>query len=484
MLQDKDLLSLQNVRDLVTLAQKAQKKYATCEQSQMDALVQAISVKLSEHAQELAKMAVEDTGFGRVEDKIIKNLFASITVYEHMKNQKLVGIIDEDPVKKVISVGVPVGVIAALIPSTNPTSTTIYKALISLKSGNAVIFSPHPSALRCILRTVELIQTVITKEGFSADLVSCLSIPTIQATSELMKKTQLILATGGPDMVRSAYSSGTPALGVGPGNVPAFIERTADISHAVKCIIDSKTFDNGTICASEQMIITEECIASQVEQEFKKHGGYFLNQEEQAKFEAIILGPTRKLNPKIVGKTALDLAKMAGVSVPANTQIIIGRTLGVGKDHPFSVEKLSPLLGYYVEKNWQDACSRSIEILEFEGIGHSLVIHTTNESIIKEFALKIPVSRLLINTPSALGGIGATTSIAPSLTLGCGAVGGSAISANVEAKHLINVRKASYGLLEKEELTFDTNFSPRSQSIADIDIEKITRIVIEQLNKK
>ncbi|MGL5721130.1 MAG: acetaldehyde dehydrogenase (acetylating) [Brevinema sp.] len=484
MLQDKDLLSLQNVRDLVRVAEKAQKEYATFDQSQMDRVVKAISVKLSQHAEELAKMAVEDTGFGRWEDKVVKNLFASVTVYDYIKDQKLIGILEEDKVNKTLSVGVPVGVVAALIPSTNPTSTTIYKALISLKAGNAVIFSPHPSALRCISKTVELIREVISKEGFCPDLVSCLSIPTIEGTAELMKRSRLILATGGPDMVRAAYSSGTPALGVGPGNVPAFIERSANISHAVKCIIDSKTFDNGTICASEQMIVTEECIASKVEEEFKRQGGYFLNEDEQKKMEAIILGPTRRLNAKIVGRSAQDLAKMAGISIPSTAKVLIGRTHGVGKDHPFSVEKLSPLLGYYIEKDWEAACLRCIEILEFEGIGHSLAIHTSNEDVIKEFALRKPVSRLLINTPSALGGVGATTGIAPALTLGCGAVGGSSISENVEAKHLTNIRKASYGLLEREELTFNTPRQIPTTDVSSIDIEKITKIVIEQLNKR
>lgn len=490
MLQDKDLLSIQNVRDLVSCGKKAQQSYQTLSQEQMDTVVTAVAMHLRKYAEELAQMAVDETGFGRYEDKIIKNLFASVSVYEFIKDQRIVGILDDDKINKVISVGVPVGVVSGLIPSTNPTSTAIYKSLLALKSGNAVVLSPHPSALKCITRTVELIKQAIQQTGQNPDLVSVISIPTLQATAELMKISDLILATGGPDMVKAAYSSGTPALGVGPGNVPAFIERTADIAHAVNCIMTSKTFDNGTICASEQMVVTEQCIADQVEAEFKKQGGYFLNTDEQAKVEKIILGPTRKLNAKIVGKTAQTLAQMAGISIPSDARVLIGRTNGVGKDHPFSVEKLSPLLGYYVEQNWEDACERCIEILKFEGIGHSLSIHTKNEVIVKEFALRKPVSRLLVNTPSTHGGIGATTNIAPAFTLGCGSVGGSAISDNVEPKHLVNIRRAAYGVLTPQDLAHSLNVPVQkttkktTSNNQNIDIEQITKLVIEKLNNR
>ncbi|MGL4677245.1 MAG: acetaldehyde dehydrogenase (acetylating) [Brevinema sp.] len=489
-LQDRDLLSIQNVRDLIRKAQKAQATYSLLNQEKIDEIVGHMAQSLTKHANTLASMAVDETGFGKQEDKVIKNLLASVGVYEYIKNQRVVGILHDCPTTKVISVGVPVGVVSGLVPSTNPTSTTIYKAMIALKSGNAIIFSPHPSALKCITHTVELIKKAIQEKGQCPDLVSVLEIPTIDATSELMKLSNLILATGGPAMVKSAYSSGTPALGVGPGNVPAFIERTADIEHAVRCIISSKTFDNGTVCASEQMVITESCIVDQVEAEFKKQGGYFLSPEEQEKIEQIIFTPTKSLNSKIVGKSAETLAEMAGVTVPKSTKVILGRTQGVGKEHPFSAEKLCPLLGFYVEQNWENACERCIEILKFEGIGHSLAIHTKNEIIVKEFALRKPVSRLLINTPSSQGGVGATTGLPPAFTLGCGSVGGSSISDNVEPKHLTNIRRAAYGIIEPQDLHFNVPqenqvaYESKSNHSTNIDIEKITKMVIEQLNKR
>ncbi|MGL4367821.1 MAG: acetaldehyde dehydrogenase (acetylating) [Brevinemataceae bacterium] len=484
MLQDKDLLSIQNARDLVNKAQIAQQEYKLLSQEQIDNVIKNISFKLRNYAEELARMAVDETGFGKYEDKIIKNLFASVTIFEYIQNQKIVGILDDDKDNKVISIGVPVGVISGLVPSTNPTSTAIYKSLIALKSGNAIVLSPHPSALKCITRTVELIKQAIFESGQNPDLVSVLAIPTLQSTTEIMKISNLILATGGPDMVKAAYSSGTPALGVGPGNVPAFIEKTADIAHAVKCIITSKTFDNGTVCASEQMIVVEKSIADKVEAELKKHNAYFLNPDEQKKVESIILTPTKRLNAKIVGQTAQKIAQMAGISVPSNIKVLVGRCSGVGKDHPFSVEKLSPLLGFYVEQDWESACAKCIEILTFEGMGHSLAIHTKNENIVKEFALCQPVSRILINTPSTHGGIGATTNIAPALTLGCGSVGGSSISDNIEPKHLINIRRAAYGVLEPEQLTFDQRHTSSviNEQSHTIDIEKITKLVIEKLN--
>lgn len=484
-LEDKDLLSLQNVRDNIRDALKAQTDYSLLPQEKMDEVVMHVAKTLSMHAEELALMAVEETGFGLFQDKIIKNLIASVHVYEYIKDQRVVGILEECSDKKIMRVGVPVGIVAGLVPSTNPTSTTIYKALLALKSGNAIIFSPHPAALKCITRTVELIREVLSDIGQCSNLVSVLSIPTIEATSELMKLSNLILATGGPAMVKAAYSSGTPALGVGPGNVPAFIERTADIEHAVKCIMTSKTFDNGTICASEQMVITESCIAREVEEEFRKQGAYFLTEEEQLKVEKIILKQNGALNVKIVGQSTHTIAAMAGITIPSGARVLIGMAKGVGKNHPFSVEKLSPLLGFYVENGWEEACERCIEILKFEGIGHSLSIHTKNDTVVREFALRKPVSRLLVNTPSTHGGVGATTGLAPALTLGCGSVGGSSISDNIEPKHLVNIRYVAYGIIEASDLKFDVPQVSNKKDVNlddNIDIEKIAKLVIERLN--
>ena len=453
---DRDLASIQEARDLIKKALIAQKIYNELDQTKIDETVKYIAEKIYENAEELANMAVDETRFGNVADKIFKNQFASKTVYDYIKDMKTHGIINIDEEKKVWEIGVAVGVIVGLIPSTNPTSTVIYKALISLKSGNAIVFSPHPSALLCITKTLELIREYLKDLSLPVDLVSVLSMPTIEATNELMKSKDiaLILATGGKAMVKAAYSSGNPALGVGPGDVPAFIERSANIEQAVSMIIASKTFDNGVICASEQAVIVEEVISDKVIEEFKKQKCYFLGENEKKLLEKIMVNANGFLNSKIVGKSAETLGIMAGISVPKGTKVLIGFETNVGKGYPFSMEKLSPILGFYTEENWIKACERCIEILEYGGIGHSLSIHSENMDVIREFALKKPVFRILVNTPSTHGGIGATTGIAPSLTLGSGAVGGSSTSDNVTPLHLINIRRVAFGLnpwkVEKE----------------------------------
>lgn len=478
-IKDRDLLSVQEVRDLVSRAKEAQKRFLAFTQEHIDRIVEAMAEAASANAELLAKMAVEETGFGRYEDKVIKNLFASKRVYEYIKDLKTVGIINEDKTNKVIEVGVPVGVIAALIPSTNPTSTTIYKCLISLKSGNSIILSPHPSALNAILKTAEILNEAAVTAGAPEGLINCMSIPTMEGTGELMKQkdVSLILATGGSAMVKAAYSSGTPALGVGPGNVPAFIERTADIPLAVKRILDSKTFDNGTICASEQAIVTEHCIEAKVREELARQGGYFISGESREKLAKLVQKPGGGLNPKIVGQSATKIAEMAGIQVPENIRVLICEEEGVGRGYPFSMEKLSPILAFYVEENWEKACERCIEILNYGGLGHSLVIHSNNEGVIREFALKKPVSRMLVNTPSSQGAIGATTNLVPALTLGCGTVGGSATSDNIGPLHLINIRRTVYGVLEAEDL------QPEQTQPEMTDIDLITRLVYEKLKE-
>jgi len=453
---DRDLASIQEARDLIKKASIAQRIYNELDQAKIDETVKYIAENMYKNAEELANMAVNETGFGNVKDKIFKNRFASKTLYEYIKDMKTHGIINIDEEKKVWEIGVAVGVIVGLVPSTNPTSTVIYKSLISLKSGNSIVFSPHPSALLCITKTVELIRGYLRDLSLPVDLVSVLSMPTIEATNELMKSKDiaLILATGGKAMVKAAYSSGNPALGVGPGDVPAFIERSANIKQAVSMIIASKTFDNGVICASEQAVVVEEFIRDKVIEEFKKQGCYFLDENEKKLLEKIMVRENGTLNAKIVGKSAETLGKMAGICIPKGTKVLIGFETHVGKGYPFSMEKLSPILGFYTEENWIKACEKCVEILEYGGIGHSLSVHSENMDIIREFALKKPVYRILVNTPSTHGGIGATTGLAPSLTLGCGSVGGSSTSDNVTPLHLINIRRVAFGLkpwkVEKE----------------------------------
>lgn len=454
-LQDKDLRSVQETRDLLGRAREAAKELAAMNQQQIDRIVAAISEAGISHAEDLAKLANQETGFGIWQDKVIKNLFAAKTVYDAIKDQRTVGILREDRQNQVWDIGVPVGVIAALVPSTNPTSTVIYKAMISLKGGNAVIFSPHPSARECILKTVRILAQAAERAGCPKGAISAISIPTMEATSELMKheNTALILATGGGAMVKAAYSSGTPAIGVGAGNGPAFIDKSADISMAVKRILDSKTFDNGTICASEQSIIIEESMERAVTQELKRQGAYLLDEAQARQLGQFILRASGTMNPQIVGKSCRQIAEYANLSgIPDTARVLVAKETGVGKGAPYSREKLAPILGLFVEKNVDDVLKKSIEILLMEGAGHTFCMHAKDEDLVRRFALKIPASRFLVNTAGSLGGIGATTKLFPAMTLGCGAVGGSSTSNNIGPMDVINIRRVGFGSRELSEL--------------------------------
>lgn len=477
---DKDLLSIQEARALVRSCRKAQAFLGALSQDRVDALTRGIAEAGEAHAEELARMAVEDTGFGKWEDKKAKNILASRSLYDHISPMKTIGIINEDNDKKLLEIATPAGVIAALVPSTNPTSTTLYKAMIAVKAGNAIVFSPHPSAANCIRRTVEIIQEALATQGAPRELVTVMSIPTIQGTSELMKKADLILATGGPAMVKAAYSSGTPALGVGAGNVPAFIERSADIPAALDRIMQSKTFDNGTVCASEQAIVTETVIAGTVVRELEARGGYFLNDAEAAKVMPVMERPDGSMNPAIVGKSAAYIAEKAGISIPADTRLLVYREKGVGPQYPFSKEKLTALIGFYTAEDWQEACELCFKLLKNGGIGHSLAIHSDNDVVVREFALKKPVSRLLVNTPATQGAVGLSTGLPPSFTLGCGMVGGSSTSDNVGPEHLFNVRYVAY---DTGELPGASAPVAAGQTDMTAEVERITRMVLSQLEK-
>lgn len=454
-LKDKDLLSVQETRTLLSQAYTAQKELARMSQQQIDGIVKAISDAGATHAATLARQANEETGFGIWQDKVLKNLFAARTVYEAIKDMKTIGVIREDGEHKVWEIGVPVGVIAGLVPSTNPTSTVIYKTLIALKGGNAIVFSPHPSAKSCILKTVQLLAEAAERAGCPRGAISAISIPTMDATQALMKHeyTSLILATGGGAMVKSAYSSGTPAIGVGAGNGPAFIDKSADVAMAVKRILDSKTFDYGTICASEQSIIVEKSMEGSVAEELKRQGAYLMDQEQTRRLGQFILRANGTMNPKIVGKSCQKIAEYAGLTgVPENARVLVGRETGVGEGAPYSREKLAPILGLFVEENVDQVLRRSIEILHMEGAGHTFSMHADDQELVRKFALQIPASRFLVNTPGALGGIGATTGLFPALTLGCGAVGGSSTSNNIGPMDVINIKRVAFGQRELTEV--------------------------------
>jgi acetaldehyde dehydrogenase (acetylating) len=442
---DKDLQSIQEVRDLCKRAKEAQLEFKHYTQSQVDKIVKAMADAAYDAREKLAKMAVEETGFGNVQDKITKNIFGSKFVYESIKDLKTVGVVNVYENGKIVEIAEPMGVVAALIPSTNPTSTMIYKALISVKARNSIVASPHPAAAKCTLEAAKILEEAAVKEGAPRGLINCLSIPTIEGTNELMKhrNVAIILATGSSAMVKAAYSAGKPAYGVGPGNVPAFIERTANIKKAVADIFTGKTFDNGVLCSSEQAIVCDRPIREKVIEECKRNGGYFINAEEKRMLEAVLVKDGR-INPEIVGRSAPVIAQKAGFNVPPNTRVLICELNSVGKHEPLSMEKLSPILAFYTEEGWLNACHRCIDILEFGGLGHTLVIHSNDKDIIMKFALEKPTFRILVNTVAALGAVGYTTALYPSMTLGPGTWGGSIISENVTAKHLLNYKKLAF----------------------------------------
>jgi acetaldehyde dehydrogenase (acetylating) len=443
---DRDLASVQEARNLLKAARVAQEALKGYSREQVDAIVKAMKEAGEAESCRLAALAVDETGMGRYEDKCFKNYFASHHVYEYIKDMKTVGIVRKDEAAKMWEIAEPVGVIAGIVPTTNPTSTTIFKSLCALKARNAIVFSPHPSAVRCTAEAARVMNQAAVAAGAPANVVGCLTNVSLEATQELMKNpiTSIILATGGSALVRAAYSSGKPALGVGPGNVPAFVERTADLANAAACIVKGKSFDNGTICASEQAVVAESCIADELIGHLKRNGAHFLEADEVAKVSAVVMLPNHGVNPRVVGKDPQFIGQLAGIAVPAHAKCLVAPLAGVGPQYPLSYEKLSTVLAFYRVQDWHEGCERCLQLLAIGGIGHSLAIHSNNEAVITEFALKKPIFRMLVNTPAALGGVGATTSLAPSFTLGCGTWGGSSISENVSPMHLINTKRVAW----------------------------------------
>lgn len=481
---DKDLKSIQEARRLLAEAAAAQKDLARFPQERLDQIVAAMAEAARREAARLAQMAVEETGYGNARDKTLKNLFSTDIVYNYIKGLRCVGLLNEDKENRIIEVGVPMGVVAAIIPSTNPTSTAIFKILIALKAGNGIVLSPHPAAARCICETARLMNEAALAAGAPRGIIGCMTEPTIEGTQALMRHelTSIILATGGMGLVRAAYSSGKPAIGVGPGNVPAFVERTADVRKAVRDVLAGKCFDHGTLCSSEQSIIVDAPIQKQVEEELVRQGGYFLNAAEKEALEKVALTPNRNLNTKIVGKSAEVIASMAGIKVPAGTRALIVRLEGVGRDHPLSMEKLSPILAFYVVSDWRQGCERCIEILSFGGLGHTLGLHTNDRQVVMAFAMEKPAFRICVNTPAAIGAIGYTTGLVPSMTLGCGAWGGNITSDNIGPQHLINIKRVAFEArefaAEQPELTV------RGGLIPSISRESIRQIVDQYLSRR
>jgi acetaldehyde dehydrogenase (acetylating) len=441
---DKDLVSVQQARDLVEAAHRAQALLARFDQAKIDRICEAMARAALKDAARLGALATEETGYGVPDDKREKNRFAAEDVWNYFKGLRTVGVINES--KDVLEIASPRGVVAGIIPSTNPTSTAIFKILIAVKSRNAIVLSPHPSAAKCINETARVMREAGVKEGLPAEAVGCMTSTSLEGTEALMKhrQTAVILATGGIGLVRAAYSSGKPAFGVGPGNVPVFVERTADVPMAVQNILTGKTFDNGTICASEQAVVADAAVAKQVREEFIAQGGHFLSSAEADQLAKIVTTEKRALNPQIVGRSVEVIAKLAGLTVPPGTRCLMADVGGVGREHPLSMEKLSPILAFYVEDGLERGAARCFEILSYGGMGHTAGIHTRSREAAKAFGVEMPASRIIVNSPTTHGAIGFSTALPPSMTLGCGSWGGNVTSDNVSPWHLMDIKRVAF----------------------------------------
>jgi acetaldehyde dehydrogenase (acetylating) len=441
---DKDLLSVQQARDLVDAAHKAQAEIARFDQAKIDRICEAMAKAALREAARLGAMAVEETGYGVPDDKREKNRFAAEDVWNYFRGLRTVGVVSES--KDVVEIASPRGVVAGIIPSTNPTSTAIFKVLIAIKSRNAIVLSPHPSAARCINESVRVMREAGIKEGLPAEAIGCMTTATIEGTEALMKhkQTAVILATGGIGLVRAAYSSGKPAFGVGPGNVPVFIERSADVPKAVQDILTGKTFDNGTICASEQAVVCDAPVENAVREQFKAQGAYFLSAAEADQLGKIVATPQRSLNPGIVGRSVEVIAKLAGLNVPPGTRCLMADVGGVGREFPLSMEKLSPILAFYVADGLAAGAERCYEILRYGGMGHTAGVHTRSREAAVRFGSEMPASRIPVNTPTTHGAIGFSTALPPSMTLGCGSWGGNVTSDNVSPLHLMDIKRVAF----------------------------------------
>jgi acetaldehyde dehydrogenase (acetylating) len=485
-MSDKETKSVEQARELIERAAEAQKGLATFSQEKIDGIVAAMARAALEDSYRLGEMAHLETGYGSAADKNTKNRFSAEQIYNFIKPMKTVGVIKQTDT--IIEVASPRGVVAAIIPVTNPTSTAIFKILISVKARNAVVLSPHPSAANCINEATRVMREAGEAAGLPVGAVSCMSVATQEGTQELMKhkKTAVILATGGIGLVRAAYSSGKPAFGVGPGNVPAMIERTANVTKAVKDILTGKCFDNGTICSSEQAVIVERTVDAQVRERFAAEGAYFLNKEQQTALEKVVATPEVKLNSKIVGKSASVIAEMAGISVPDHTRALMCELSGVGKEFPLSMEKLSPILAYYVVDSLEEGCERCAAILRFGGMGHTASIHTQSRDAARDYGIRMPVSRVIVNSPSTHGAIGFTTDLEPSMTLGCGSWGGNVTSDNISPRHLLDVKRIAFETKAINRLPVDLKTSAQavSGSRSTVDRAAIASLVDRFLSER
>jgi acetaldehyde dehydrogenase (acetylating) len=442
---DTDLRSIQQARELVSRAKAAQRRYKEFSQEQVDRVVDAMVDAGIREAERLGRFAHEETGFGRPESKKAKNLFATKTLRERMQGMRTIGIVAKKEGDSIWEVATPMGVVAALIPSTNPTSTAMYKAIISAKAGCGIVMSPHPRAVKCTAEALNVVAEAAYRAGAPKGLFACMTEVSLDGTDALLEhpEVDVILATGGNAMVRAAYSKGKPAYGVGSGNVPVYVDRSADVEKAAKDILYGTSFDWGTLCSTERSVVADAPIKSKLVEAMKRNGAYFMNDDEKDKVRRVVM-PGGRFNADQVGQSPKTIARMAGFSVPESTKALVGEVTKVGREETLSMETLSPILSFYCEDGWQAGCNRCIDILEFGGIGHTLAIHCNNDRVIEEFALKKPSMRIVVNSVAALGSVGYTNRLFPAMTLGPGTLGGSITSDNVSPLHLLNIKRVAF----------------------------------------
>lgn len=480
-LLDNDLQSIQEARTLAIAARDAQKAWATATQAQVDRACTAMMEAAFLASERLGRLAAEETGFGVAAHKRLKNEFASKKVWDSIRDIKTVGIVGHDEDHRVYQIAWPMGVVAGLIPSTNPTSTAMFKILIAVKARDAIVIAPHPSAVRCTYETAKLMAQAAEDAGAPQGLVSCLQQISLPGTQELMnhKYVAVILATGGTAMVRAAHSCGKPAYGVGPGNVPVYVDRSADLEKAARYIVCSKAFDYSTICATEQAVVADQPIARRLAELMELNGAYFVDEDQADALRRLLFFPDGSINPVTVGKSPQYLAVMAGIQVPQSARILVVRLDKTGREEPLSREKLTTVLGWYEEDGWEAGCERSIQLIQFGGRGHSQIIHATDEKVIMAFGLEKPVFRIMVNTMGTLGAIGLTTGLMPSLTLGSGAIGGAITGDNITVYHLFNIKRMAYETTQPPAAAFLPG-EPLSGSSPQ-EIERAVRAVINEI---
>jgi acetaldehyde dehydrogenase (acetylating) len=475
---DKDLASIQEARDLVAAAHAAWQTWSKVSQEQVDRVCAAMAEAGFQASERLGRLAQEETGYGVALHKQLKNEFASRMVWESIRDVKTVGVIRQDPARRLYEIAWPMGVVAALVPSTNPTSTAFFKCLIAVKARNAIVVSPHPAAKRCTYAAVAAMAQAAENAGAPPGLVTCLQQVSLPGTQELMthRYTAVILATGGTAMVRAAHSTGKPAYGVGPGNVPVYVDRSADVEKAARYIVASKAFDYSTICATEQSVIADRPIADRLLERMQAEGAYLTDPAQTEALRRALFHPDGSLNTAVVGKSAQYVASYAGFSIPADRRILLTPLTSVGRDEPLSHEKLTTVLGWYVVDGWEQGCDTSIAIINTGGRGHTQIIYANDEKVIMAFGLEKPVFRILVNTMGTLGAIGLTAGVMPSMTLGSGGVGGAITGDNITATHLINVKRLAYETMAPPAAAFQPGETPAGPTPAEI--ERVVRQIV------